>query len=352
MAKKIIVVDGYIGPYQFSKQYIRNELSGNTKNPVTVQISSLGGNVDHALNIHDQFAEHGNVTAELSAFVASSATLIALGAKEVRMNENSFYLIHKPMNWVDAWGSMNEDDIEAMIAKLEKSKQELAKITLQLAKMYVKKTGKSLNAILDLMKEETWLTAEEAKEWGFIDEIYAAEETQNFLDTKMVAMITASGYPIPTRITNSFNINKMAEKKDEKQLTFKSEDELKAYMKKTFGFEPTAEKEETTTGQEFNVSDENSFKAWFKNAFGLSPKQKTEKETENSTEVEALKNQVTAKEKEIADLKIENEKLGKKPGATTATAEIETDDLGAGDGEPKPAENLFEALNAIAKMYN
>ncbi|RLD56270.1 MAG: hypothetical protein DRJ01_15470 [Bacteroidetes bacterium] len=196
MAKKVIVVDGYIGPYAFSKQFIRNELDGHSKNPVEIKISSLGGSIDHALNIHDQFIEHGNVTAELSAFVASSATLISLGAKTVRMNENAFYLIHKAMNWVDEWGTMNEDEIETLIAKLEKKKQELAKITLQLAKMYRSKSGKSLDKIIDLMKQETWLTAEEALEWGFVDEVFVPETTVNFLeDLQMVAMVTSNGFP-------------------------------------------------------------------------------------------------------------------------------------------------------------
>lgn len=200
MTPTLIVIDGYIGQYGYSKQFIRNALEGNAANPITVQISSLGGAVDHALNIYDQFIAHGDVTAELSAFVASSATIIALGAKTIRMNENSFFLIHKAMNWVDEWGTMNEDEIEDLIEKLEKQKQQLAKVSLQIAKMYVKKTGKSLEEILDLMKEEVWLTAEEALEMGFIDEVYTPETIQNFLeDSQMVNMITASGYPAPPR---------------------------------------------------------------------------------------------------------------------------------------------------------
>jgi ATP-dependent Clp protease protease subunit len=200
MSAKIIVIDGYIGPCGYSKQFIRNELAGQSKNPVTIKISSLGGSVDDALSIYDQFMEHGDVTAELSAFVASSATLVSLGAKTVRMNENSFYLIHKAMNWVNEWGTMNEDEIESLIAKLEAQKQQLAKITLQLAKMYVKKTGKTLDQITNLMKQETWLTAEEAKTWGFVDEIFAPDVAVNFLDNlQMVAMITSNGFPDPPR---------------------------------------------------------------------------------------------------------------------------------------------------------
>jgi len=200
MATKTIVIDGPIGQYSFSKQFMRNELSGQSKNPILIKISSLGGSVDDALNIYDQFIEHGNVTAELSAFVASSATLISLGAKTVRMNENSFYLIHKAMNWVDEWGSMNEDQIDALIAKIELQKQQLAKVTLQLAKMYVKKTGKTLDEITGLMKQQTWLTAEEAKNWGFVDEVFVPELAVNYFENlQMVAMISSSGYPDPPR---------------------------------------------------------------------------------------------------------------------------------------------------------
>ncbi len=180
MATKTIVIDGPIGQYSYSKQFMRNELSGQSKNPILIKISSLGGSVDDALNIYDQFIEHGNVTAELSAFVASSATLISLGAKTVRMNENSFYLIHKAMNWVDEWGTINEDQIDELIAKLEVQKQQLAKITLQLAKMYVKKTGKSLDEITNLMRQQTWLTAEEPLGWGFIDWIRSKLRSRTF----------------------------------------------------------------------------------------------------------------------------------------------------------------------------
>lgn len=220
MATKTIIIDGPIGQYSFSKQFMRNELAGQSKNPVLIKISSLGGSVDDALNIYDQFIEHGNITAELSAFVASSATLISLGAKTVRMNENSFYLIHKAMNWVDEWGSMNEDEIDALIAKLEIQKQQLAKVTLQLAKMYVKKTGKTLDEVINLMKQQTWLTADEAKNWGFVDEIFIPEVAVNYLENlQMVAMISSSGYPDPPRKpTKKAPVAELVEAVDEESL--------------------------------------------------------------------------------------------------------------------------------------
>jgi len=68
--------------------------------------------------------------------------------------------------------------IDALIAKLETQKQQLAKVTLQLAKMYVRKTGKTLDEIINLMKQQTWLTADEAKGWGFVDEYSIPRQLQ------------------------------------------------------------------------------------------------------------------------------------------------------------------------------
>ncbi len=197
---KKIVIDGYIGQWYFSKTFVREMLKGTSNEEVEVNITSLGGDFNHALDIHDQFAAHGNVTVIYTGFNASSATILSLGSKKVKMSENSFYLIHKPMGWVDVFDSLNEDDIDSLIASLEKKKNELAKFTLVLARMYKDKTGMAIKDILSLMKEETWLTADMAKEKGFIDEVYKPSQITNYLeDSNLMTMIAASGFPVPGR---------------------------------------------------------------------------------------------------------------------------------------------------------
>lgn len=217
MAKKLII-DSFIGDGAYSKQFVRQML-GEDPEETEVNISSLGGNVDHALNIHDQFASHGNIIINYTGFNASSATVIGLGAKKTKMSENSFYLIHKVMSWVDEFGYMNEDDIESLIEKLSKEKNENGKITLQLAGMYSKKSGKGVKEILNLMKKETWLTASEARDWGFVDEVYSPGKKENFLeDSARVAMIAAAGFPLPERKASLSNLHKNTEEEQEKLL--------------------------------------------------------------------------------------------------------------------------------------
>lgn len=198
MAKIVLTIDGSIGPYGFSKQWLNYMLQDHENDEIEVNISSLGGSVDHAISMHDRLAAHGNSTAILTGMVASAGTIIALSSKPTKMSKNSLYLIHQPMTWIDEWGTLNEDDIDALIAKLGKDKNDLGKVTLVIAKMYASRTGKPAKDILDLMKKETWLTAEEAKEWGFIDEIFTPSKVVNYADDMaMLAMIHANGYPAP-----------------------------------------------------------------------------------------------------------------------------------------------------------
>jgi len=200
MSKYIFDLDSYIGTWGYSKRMIRNFLNEAGKKPVEIRISSLGGEVDHALDIHNQFAQHGNVSVVYSGFNASSATIIGLGANHSKIADNSFYLIHKALKWVDAWGTMNADDLDGVIEQLQKDKLELEKITLVLAKMYVDKSGKTLSEILDLMKEEKWLSAHEAVEMGFVDEVFKPKtETSQAQNEKMAQFVNYSDLPpLPT----------------------------------------------------------------------------------------------------------------------------------------------------------
>ncbi|MGV8828238.1 MAG: Clp protease ClpP [Breznakibacter sp.] len=202
MSKYIIEIDGPISSYYISKNFISNELKRAGSKEVELRISSLGGAVDHALAIHELLVKHGNVTAVLSGFVASSATIIALGAKTIRMSENAFFLVHKVMSYVDEWGLMNEDDLDRVIENLTKNKEENKKMDLVIARIYARKTGKTIEEVHALMQKDTWLNAEETKTWGFVDEVYELDSAskQNFLeDPRRVAMIQASGLPLPKR---------------------------------------------------------------------------------------------------------------------------------------------------------
>ena len=202
MAKQIINVDGYIGDGGFSAQYIKNALIGAESDEVELRINSLGGDVGHAIAIKDALQAHGNVTALYSGASASSATLISMGCKAVKMTKDSFYLVHKPMVGVDVWANMNEDQLKDLIAKLSEKLDNATKWTLQIAGIYCDKTEKPAKQILDVMKKGAWMNAEECKALGFIDEIITPDKITNWAeDEKMVAMVAgqADMPPLPRK---------------------------------------------------------------------------------------------------------------------------------------------------------
>lgn len=193
-------IDDFIGRWGYSKQYIHNQLAGFKGKPVNVRISSLGGAVDDGLDIRQQFIDHGEVTAYLYGCVASSATIVALGAKKTLASKYSLYMIHKVSNWVDAWGQYNADQIQGLIEELKENKLQNDKYDLVLANMYANKCKKKVEDILDILKAGRWLTAQEALDYGFIDGFIESDDDEKFDFATISGKLNVLGFPaIPTR---------------------------------------------------------------------------------------------------------------------------------------------------------
>lgn len=170
-----IDIDGPIGGWGYSKDYVKAVLDNLEGQPVNIRINSLGGSLDDALDIEDRLRSHGQVTAYLCGFVASAATLITLGCQKVVMSSSAFYLIHKVSNLVDIYATMNADEMATAIEGLEKNRRENAKMDLAIAKLYAKKTGKAVDEIMPLLQTGEWLSADEALELGLVDEVVDSE---------------------------------------------------------------------------------------------------------------------------------------------------------------------------------
>ena len=174
-----LILNTTIGCWNCSKIAVREALSRYKDKPVNVLISSPGGFLDDGLDIMQQFRDHGDVTAYISGFTASAATVAAMGAKKIVMGKYSFFLVHKCSNFIDAWGSYNADQIQELIDDLTANKKENDKIDVVLAQLYADRCGKPISEILDVLKEGKWLNATEALELGLIDEISTDDRKQN-----------------------------------------------------------------------------------------------------------------------------------------------------------------------------
>jgi len=194
-------IDGLIDMYYYGSSYVEYMLRELGSDPITVYVSSLGGDLNEALKIKKAFADHGEITVEYYGFNASSATILGHGAKKTVISEDSLYMIHKPMMNVQLYGLMNEDELAEAIKNLENKKASAETVTRVIAQDYVNSRGIDIENVYQLIKEAKWLSAQEAFEIGLVDEVKpskAANKKSKITNQAVIAMMTANGLPLPT----------------------------------------------------------------------------------------------------------------------------------------------------------
>lgn len=164
---------------------------GNDIDEITVRINSTGGSVYDGLSIRSQLKSHkAVVTVIVDGLAASIASIIAMGADKIIMSKGSNMMIHNPM--ASAFGEAKD---------LRNTADFLDRIRESLVSVYADKTGLSSDELFDLLDAETWMSAEEAVENGFADEV----EGQLEVTAKMAGTIAVFN-GIPMDVSNYVNV--------------------------------------------------------------------------------------------------------------------------------------------------
>lgn len=203
MKEYIIDLFGDITNWGYSRNYIKYYLNQAGKNPVRLRVTSYGGNVNEAIAISKLLEEHGDVTVEFIGFNASAVTWMAFGAKRIVAYEDTLWLAHKSSVAVSFYGAFNADSIEEKIKELQNKKQMAEALDLIIAKKYADYTGKTIEEIFGLMGESKWLTAQEAKDWGFVNEVLPGKMNKN--SSAATNLFEAMGLP-PVPVVKTDNI--------------------------------------------------------------------------------------------------------------------------------------------------
>jgi ATP-dependent protease ClpP protease subunit len=163
---EIVLYDEIGGWFGVTAEQFRQELDSISAKTIHLRINSPGGSVFEALAMYNALKEHqARVVSHVDGLAASAATVVALGADEVHMAANAFFMIHEP--WVLSMGNSEQ---------LRKDADLLDKITGSIVGMYQLKTQASDDEVREWMEAETWFTADEAKAAGFADLIDNGEE--------------------------------------------------------------------------------------------------------------------------------------------------------------------------------
>lgn len=218
---------------------------------ITVGLNTPGGDIFEAVQIGNYLKSHPAQTiAKIYAMCASAGATIASSCDEVQMYDNAIYMIHDPMTV----GTGGISDFKKVVEKLEIIKQSV--IT-----GYKNHCPLSDEEISNLMTEETWMTAEQALENGFITEIIGSkaepekvEEVQNHMHGQvwnnfkkfpkgMFKNLIQSVKTEPTRVQNK-TVNKGAEEEmDLKELQEKHPDVYNQAIKESQASVQNAERE-------------------------------------------------------------------------------------------------------------
>ena len=139
----------------------QKELSAIKASQIDLHINSPGGVVFDGITIYNLLKNHSaNVTTYIDGLAASIASVIALAGNKVIMAENALFMIHNPYGMVAG----NATEMRDFADKLDK-------VGGAIATTYISKTGKTDVEIQAMLDAETWMTAAEALDNGFIDEV-------------------------------------------------------------------------------------------------------------------------------------------------------------------------------------
>lgn len=147
------------------------ELEGDE---VIVEINSGGGSVNAGSEIYTAISRL-NAIVEIVGLAGSAASFIAMAGKKVRIAPTAQIMIHNA-------STVAIGDKQEMID----TSDFLNTIDSSIAYAYQLKTGLDKKELMEMMSKETWLTAEEAVEKGFADEIMFAEKIDAVASTSLV----------------------------------------------------------------------------------------------------------------------------------------------------------------------
>lgn len=133
---------------------------------LNIYINSPGGDVFAGQAIHSMLKRHpSHKNVYIDGLAASIASVIAMSGDTIFMPKNAMMMIHNP--WTIGMGNAIE---------FRKLAEDLDKIRESLVAAYEGHSTLTRDEIIELMDEETWLTATECEEYGFCDVV---EEEKN-----------------------------------------------------------------------------------------------------------------------------------------------------------------------------
>lgn len=192
----------------------RNQINAVSAKTYNIYINSPGGMVTDAMAMHDFIVDLQNQGKTVNTIgrgiIASAATYILMASKNAEMSKNSWFMIHNVAGGI--WGDVNT---------VERYASTLRQFNDRSRDFYAEYTNLRKEDITKLMNAETWMTADEAKEKGFIKSISGevaftnkiAKDQWNFSNTSVLNAYNSAVKPPQQEDSKSYIDNKIEDMK-------------------------------------------------------------------------------------------------------------------------------------------
>ena len=173
LKERIIFITGVVHD-EMASLIVAQLLHLEAENPskeISIYINCPGGVVTSGLSIYDtmQYIKPSVSTLVVGQAASMGSLLLAAGAKGKRYSlPNSRMMVHQPS------GGYQGQATDIMIHA-----KETQKLKDRLNQIYVKHTGQKLQAVEAALERDNFMSPEDAKEWGLIDEIVENREKVN-----------------------------------------------------------------------------------------------------------------------------------------------------------------------------
>lgn len=173
LKERVIFVTGPIEDYMASlitAQLLFLEAE-NPKKEISMYINSPGGVVTAGMAIYDtmQYIRPPVSTLCIGQAASMGSLLLAAGEKDMRFAlPNARIMVHQPSG-----------GFQGQASDIERHAQEILDMRARLNKIYVNHTGQTLRKIEDALERDTFMTADQAKDFGLIDKVVTARGTDD-----------------------------------------------------------------------------------------------------------------------------------------------------------------------------
>lgn len=194
-----ILIDKAIGTSKgdITNEFVVNQLKLARKegaSEVKLIINSPGGEVYEGFSIYNTLTDSGfKISAFVSGLCASIATLIASAADRIEMSETAQWMIHEA-----------KGGAEGRAEDLESTAKGMRQINDLIANNYARKTGKPIDEIKKAMSFDNYMTPQQAKEFGFVDNVRMPIAAKGEFQPNLTADSTKKDMNVTQKMKDAF----------------------------------------------------------------------------------------------------------------------------------------------------